>query len=92
MAYVPLLGRDAPEPSDSIDDTVQKWNKATQSLCIIFTTIFFILRVYTRTFILNGFTKEDCKFAVDLSCITTDIGRVLLGGLGRVIFNHLDLL
>ncbi|KAG2412874.1 hypothetical protein HFD88_010431 [Aspergillus terreus] len=59
MAYVPLLGRDAPEPSDSIDDTVQKWNKATQSLCIIFTTIFFILRVYTRTFILNGFTKED---------------------------------
>lgn len=40
---------------------MQKWNYATQSLCIGGMTIFFALRVYTRMFILNGFTKEDCE-------------------------------
>lgn len=50
-------------PRDSgdadINDSVQKWNYACQSLCIITMTLFFGLRVYTRLFILNGFGKED---------------------------------
>ncbi|KAL4888605.1 integral membrane protein [Aspergillus ambiguus] len=60
MGDIPLLGREASGPSEKpIYDTVQKWNIATQSLCIIVTTIFFILRAYTRIFLLNGFSKED---------------------------------
>ncbi|CAI7604488.1 unnamed protein product [Penicillium manginii] len=52
-----LLPRD---PGDvDIDRSVQKWNYACQSLCIITMTLFFGLRVYTRQFILNGFGKED---------------------------------
>ncbi|KAJ5384451.1 hypothetical protein N7517_002362 [Penicillium concentricum] len=43
----------------SIDRSVQQWNYACQSLCIIGMTAFFGLRVYTRLFILNGFGKED---------------------------------
>jgi hypothetical protein len=55
-----LLPRD---PGDvDIDRSVQKWNYACQSLCIITMTLFFGLRVYTRQFILNGFGKEDCEF------------------------------
>ncbi|KAJ5082111.1 hypothetical protein N7532_011154 [Penicillium argentinense] len=44
---------------EDIDTSVQKWNYACQSLCIIAMTMFFGLRVYTRLFILNGFGKED---------------------------------
>lgn len=44
-----------------VDDTVQQFNTATQSLCIIFMTVFFALRVYARHFVLNGFTLEDCE-------------------------------
>lgn len=44
-----------------VDDTVQQFNTATQSLCIIFMTVFYALRVYARYFILNGFTLEDCE-------------------------------
>ncbi|KAJ5166658.1 uncharacterized protein N7482_005439 [Penicillium canariense] len=43
----------------SIDRSVQSWNYACQSLCIIGMTVFFGLRVYTRCFLLNGFGKED---------------------------------
>ncbi|KAJ5465299.1 uncharacterized protein N7458_000985 [Penicillium daleae] len=43
----------------SIDRSVQTWNYACQSLCIIGMTLFFGLRVYTRCFILSGFGKED---------------------------------
>lgn len=51
------------DPGDAdIDDSVQKWNYACQSLCIITMTLFFGLRVYTRLFILNGFGKEDCEY------------------------------
>lgn len=45
----------------AVNDSVQQWNKATQSLCIIAMTVFFMLRVYTRLRILNGFGKEDCE-------------------------------
>ncbi|PLN75303.1 hypothetical protein BDW42DRAFT_41933 [Aspergillus taichungensis] len=55
MAALELSGRDMASP----DRSMQKWNYATQSLCIGGMTIFFSLRVYTRMFILNGFTKED---------------------------------
>ncbi|RJE17051.1 hypothetical protein PHISCL_10612, partial [Aspergillus sclerotialis] len=44
---------------DPIDDTVYKWNIATQTLCIVFMTLFFGLRVYARSFVLNGFSIED---------------------------------
>lgn len=57
MATVDLGGRDMASP----DRSMQKWNYATQSLCIGGMTIFFALRVYARTFILNGFNKEDCE-------------------------------
>ncbi|KAE8380758.1 hypothetical protein BDV26DRAFT_279233 [Aspergillus bertholletiae] len=56
MALGQLLERDNNGP---IDKTVQKWNIATQSLCIAAMTLFFLLRAYTRVFLLNGFTKED---------------------------------
>lgn len=48
----------------SIDRSVQTWNYACQSLCIIGMTLFFGLRVYTRCFILSGFGKEDCEYTV----------------------------
>lgn len=57
MAALELSGRDMASP----DRSMQNWNYATQSLCIGGMTIFFALRVYTRMFILNGFTKEDCE-------------------------------
>ena len=58
MALGQLFERD---DANSIDRTVQKWNTVTQSLCIAAMTLFFLLRVYTRVFLLNGFNKEDCK-------------------------------
>lgn len=61
MAAISLFGRAVTEhPGKPVYDGVQKWNIATQSLCIIITTGFFGLRAYTRIFILNGFSKEDC--------------------------------
>jgi hypothetical protein len=48
----------------SIDRSVQTWNYACQSLCIIGMTLFFGLRVYTRCFILSGFGKEDCEYTI----------------------------
>ncbi|KAJ5209023.1 hypothetical protein N7449_003402, partial [Penicillium cf. viridicatum] len=48
----------------SIDRSVQQWNYACQSLCIIGMTCFFGLRVYTRMFILSGFGKEDWTYTV----------------------------
>ncbi|KAF9885402.1 hypothetical protein FE257_012924 [Aspergillus nanangensis] len=62
MASIPLFARETTSTSTSnhpIDDSVQKWNIATQSLCIGLMTILFGLRAYTRMFILNGFSKED---------------------------------
>ncbi|KAE8154256.1 hypothetical protein BDV25DRAFT_126721 [Aspergillus avenaceus] len=55
MATVTVFERDG----QPLNTTVQKWNTATQSLCIITMTVFFVVRVYTRVFILNGFAKED---------------------------------
>ncbi|KAK4871311.1 hypothetical protein LT330_000548 [Penicillium expansum] len=57
MHSMSLLERDSGDAS--IDRSVQQWNYACQSLCIIGMTAFFALRVYTRLFILNGFGKED---------------------------------
>lgn len=62
-----LLPRD-PDGAD-IDSSVQKWNYACQSLCIIAMTLFFGLRVYTRLFILNGFGKEDCEYIISSLCL-----------------------
>lgn len=45
----------------SFDTSVHRWNIATQSLCIIFMTVFFGLRVLARNFLLNGFSIEDCE-------------------------------
>lgn len=59
MGFADVLSRAAGD--GSVDKSVQKWNTATQALCISAMTIFFGLRVYTRLFILNGFTKEDCE-------------------------------
>ncbi|KAE8367630.1 hypothetical protein BDV27DRAFT_123625 [Aspergillus caelatus] len=56
MALEQLFERDDAKP---IDRTVQKWNTATQSLCIAAMTLFFLMRAYTRVFLLNGFNKED---------------------------------
>lgn len=62
MGFADVLSRAASVPDNgSVDRSVQKWNTATQALCISAMTIFFGLRVYTRLFILNGFTKEDCE-------------------------------
>ncbi|KAL2010670.1 hypothetical protein VTN00DRAFT_6477 [Thermoascus crustaceus] len=55
-----LLASRAAEPaSDGPDRTVHIWNIITQTLCLVFMTIFFILRVYARVNILNGFVGED---------------------------------
>ncbi|KAJ5188728.1 hypothetical protein N7491_005048 [Penicillium cf. griseofulvum] len=57
MDFMSLLERGSGDAS--IDRSVQQWNYACQSLCIIGMTVFFGLRVYTRLYILNGFGKED---------------------------------
>ncbi|KAL4744476.1 hypothetical protein BDW72DRAFT_188412 [Aspergillus terricola var. indicus] len=54
----PLVERDA-APEHHVDRSMQKWNYATQSLCIIFMTIFFGLRVYTRTSLQRNWEQED---------------------------------
>ncbi|KAL3429752.1 hypothetical protein BDV09DRAFT_179828 [Aspergillus tetrazonus] len=53
-----LIERDA-APEHHVDRSMQKWNYATQSLCIIFMTIFFGLRVYTRTSLQRNWEQED---------------------------------
>ncbi|KAJ5616245.1 hypothetical protein N7537_001359 [Penicillium hordei] len=62
MHSMPLLERGSEDAS--IDQSVQQWNYACQSLCIIGMTGFFGLRVYTRMFILSGFGKEDLTCTV----------------------------
>ncbi|KAI2689365.1 hypothetical protein LCP963914a_2454 [Penicillium roqueforti] len=57
MSPMPLLERGS--DNASIDRSVQNWNYACQSLCIIGMMVFFGLRVYTRLFILSGFGKQD---------------------------------
>lgn len=44
------------------DDSLQRWNYATQALCIIFMALFFFMRMYTRIAIHNGFGREDCEW------------------------------
>lgn len=57
-----LLGRDDTGTTDGhVDRSVQKWNEATQILCITTMTIFFALRCFTRLVIMDGFRREDCK-------------------------------
>ncbi|OJJ01988.1 hypothetical protein ASPVEDRAFT_41515 [Aspergillus versicolor CBS 583.65] len=59
MAVIhPLVAREA-SPDHHVDRSMQTWNKATQSLCIIFMTVFFGLRVYTRTSLLRNWGQED---------------------------------
>ncbi|BCS11098.1 hypothetical protein ALUC_40438A [Aspergillus luchuensis] len=55
-----LLGRDDTSMTDKhVDRSVQKWNLATQILCITTMTIFFALRCFTRLVIMDGFRRED---------------------------------
>lgn len=49
---------------DSPDTSLHQWNIATQTLCIVFMTLFFGLRVYSRKFVLSGFGPEDCKWTM----------------------------
>ncbi|KAE8384791.1 hypothetical protein BDV23DRAFT_191323 [Aspergillus alliaceus] len=56
MVLMQFFERDDSKP---IDTSIQKWNTATQALCISAMTLFFAMRAYTRVFLLNGFTKED---------------------------------
>ena len=65
-----------------IDTTVHRWNIATQSLCIIMMTIFFWLRVYARSVVLNGFSMEDCELLV-VWVMDADLGRDLSGSMGK---------
>ncbi|BCS26932.1 uncharacterized protein APUU_51643A [Aspergillus puulaauensis] len=59
MAVIhPLVAREA-SPEHHVDRSMQTWNNATQSLCIIFMSIFFGLRVYTRTLLLRNWGQED---------------------------------
>lgn len=61
MSTMPaLFGRS--EDGGHIDTTVQTWDYITQSLCIVGMTVCFGLRLYTRTFVLNGFNREDCEW------------------------------
>ncbi|KAL4947640.1 hypothetical protein BDW69DRAFT_190005 [Aspergillus filifer] len=53
-----LVERDA-APDHHVDRSMQKWNYATQSLCIIFMTVFFGLRVYTRASLQRNWEPED---------------------------------
>ncbi|KAA8643001.1 putative integral membrane protein [Aspergillus tanneri] len=90
MTAVQLLGRQAAKPNDQpVDTTVQKWNTATQSLCIVAMTVFFALRAYTRVFILNGFGKEDwtCFCAYFLG-VSYSVIALIMGHFGGGL--HLD--
>ncbi|KAJ9268552.1 hypothetical protein DTO271D3_3098 [Paecilomyces variotii] len=62
MAALQLI-QDTTTPVESRDRapdrSVNTINTAAQSLCIIFMTIFWGLRVYARTHVFNGFNKED---------------------------------
>lgn len=63
-----LLGRDDTGTTDKhVDRSVQKWNLATQILCITTMTIFFALRCFTRLVIMDGFRREDCKVLMNSS-------------------------
>jgi hypothetical protein len=46
------------------DTTAQTLDYITQSLCLVFMTVFFGLRMYVKLFILNGFGIEDCESLV----------------------------
>lgn len=49
------------EEEHSSDTSLHQWNIATQTLCIVFMTLFFGLRVYSRKFVLRVFGAEDCE-------------------------------
>ncbi|KAK2763129.1 hypothetical protein FQN54_009765 [Arachnomyces sp. PD_36] len=87
MAFIPAA--DPPEGVEANLEhpnvTAQTWDFATQSLCMIFMTIFFALRTYVKLRILNGFGIEDwtCLGAYVLAmgyCVTALIMGSLGGG------------
>ena len=62
MMLTELFGRDDVDATGrSIDRSIQKWNLATQIICITAMTIFFGLRSFARLVIMDGYRKEDCK-------------------------------
>ena len=46
------------------DRTAQTWDYITQTLCMVFMTVFFALRMYVRLNILNGLGLEDCELVL----------------------------
>lgn len=52
--------RAADSPAQNVNQSVHIINYVTQSLCIVFMSVFFFLRVYARLKVLNGFAIEDC--------------------------------
>lgn len=60
MAVVAVRASDSSNASTE-DQSVHIINFVTQSMCLVFMTIFFGLRVFSRLKILNGFAIEDCK-------------------------------
>ncbi|OOF94285.1 hypothetical protein ASPCADRAFT_516539 [Aspergillus carbonarius ITEM 5010] len=60
MMLTELFGRDDVDATGrSIDRSIQKWNLATQIICITAMTIFFGLRSFARLVIMDGYRKED---------------------------------
>lgn len=41
--------------------SLYSWDLATQTLCIVFTTFFYVLRMYTRIHIHKCVNREDCE-------------------------------
>ncbi|PGH01384.1 hypothetical protein AJ79_07925 [Helicocarpus griseus UAMH5409] len=75
-----------PPPPGTVPDfsrpkePLQIWNDVTQSLCICFTTIFFVSRMYVRLCINRGFGREDwaCTLAWILG-IGYNVIAILMG-------------
>ncbi|KAL1979674.1 hypothetical protein VTN96DRAFT_5373 [Rasamsonia emersonii] len=57
MAAIELRAADS--PAQDVNQSVHIINYVTQSLCLVFMTVFFFLRVYARMKVLNGFAIED---------------------------------
>lgn len=58
MAAIEMRAADS--PAQNVNQSVHIINYVTQSLCIVFMSVFFFLRVYARLKVLNGFAIEDC--------------------------------
>lgn len=85
-----LLASRAEAHSESPDKSVHTWNIITQTLCLVSMTIFFLLRVYSRVFLLNGFHGEDCESSwipveITIYQLADSLYRDLPGRLGKTL-------